>query len=612
MPIPGQINRVNIRPYKSQIGIEILMLDTFCIFHHKSKPFERTYELFPGLYSITTLKQFNDYYVIVSGDIYNIFDLANQFNIETEIIEEIVFELFSRFGKELPNYLEGIFVVVIISKEEVIVFRDPFSLGTVYYGGDIWQDEGTTFILTNTIKNISKFGNLSVNSEVLPRYFTASSTHIGDTFFQNIKSLKPLEILIINLLDHQNFSITYEDWCTKNVNAGESFNTEYVINEVEESLLSSLRSSLKYFSNYSVVNSLSGGVDSSYIQVLLQKLGFNEAITYYYKLFGENIKEYSKDVGSHLGLNHIILGLDPESILENLKEGISISENPYIFMGEIPQNYICDYLKQNEENKVLLISGNSADTLFGFGRPLFELKYLSNPIFSGLFRMFNGSIIRLLSKKDYIRYKTIIKKIRDDHLDEELLYVLFNRNTEEGIIKNAFGIESIFNIYKDDIESINIEGIGLIERIQKWELFEYQIQRQNQTRIELCKKYQIKIIFPYLDKETVRFVTNIPIKKRIRGKTTKYYLKKLLEKYLPSKYIYRKKISTGRKDYLYSEKDDKTSNLIEKIKNEKFEYFNFDYDQIFSDKKYYDLAIKLINFYIWHKLFIEGVEIHDI
>ena len=46
---------------------------------------------------------------------------------------------------------------------------------------------------------------------------------------------------------------------------------------------------------------------------------------------------------------------------------------------------------------------------------------------------------------------------------------------------------------------------------------------------------------PYLDRELVNFATKIDLKLKLKGKVTKYILKKLAERYLPHDMIYRSK-----------------------------------------------------------------------
>ena len=50
---------------------------------------------------------------------------------------------------------------------------------------------------------------------------------------------------------------------------------------------------------------------------------------------------------------------------------------------------------------------------------------------------------------------------------------------------------------------------------------------------------------PYLDLELVEFANKLPVKLKMQGKTTKYILRKVAERYLPVDVIYRPKTGFG-------------------------------------------------------------------
>ncbi len=55
--------------------------------------------------------------------------------------------------------------------------------------------------------------------------------------------------------------------------------------------------------------------------------------------------------------------------------------------------------------------------------------------------------------------------------------------------------------------------------------------------------------------------------------------------------------------------NEKAKEIIREIKVKQYPYFNFNYDEIFGSRRYSALAYKLINFHIWHKLFIDRQEV---
>ena len=79
-----------------------------------------------------------------------------------------------------------------------------------------------------------------------------------------------------------------------------------------------------------------------------------------------------------------------------------------------------------------------------------------------------------------------------------------------------------------------------------------------------------------------------------------------MEKYFPKNIIYRKKVKKNVSVFDEILQHERTKEIINEIKNKQYSYFNFNYDEVFGTPKYSSLAYKLINFHIWHKLFIDG------
>jgi len=74
-------------------------------------------------------------------------------------------------------------------------------------------------------------------------------------------------------------------------------------------------------------------------------------------------------------------------------------------------------------------------------------------------------------------------------------------------------------------------------------------------------------------------------------------------------------IFSGKKNVSVSDEileNEKVKKIIEEIKIRRYSYFNFNYDEIFGSSKYAAVAYKLINFHIWHKLFIDRERLSEL
>ena len=83
---------------------------------------------------------------------------------------------------------------------------------------------------------------------------------------------------------------------------------------------------------------------------------------------------------------------------------------------------------------------------------------------------------------------------------------------------------------------------------------------------------------PFLDIDLVEFALKIPPKYKMKGKETKYLLKKVAERYLPHDVIYRPKTGFGApvRDWIINDMDHMIIKRLSSKKNKNKNIFDFD------------------------------------
>jgi asparagine synthase (glutamine-hydrolysing) len=83
---------------------------------------------------------------------------------------------------------------------------------------------------------------------------------------------------------------------------------------------------------------------------------------------------------------------------------------------------------------------------------------------------------------------------------------------------------------------------------------------------------------PFLDLELVDFACHLPIEMKMKGKTTKYLLKKLMERYLPNEVIYRPKAGFAApvREWITGSLKEEIMNRLDKEHLEATGLFNMD------------------------------------
>ena len=317
------------------------------------------------------------------------------------------------------------------------------------------------------------------------------------------------------------------------------------------------------------------------------------------------------DVARHLNSDHTLVEIDTNDFFKNIREGIKYCEVPLIFQGEAMFNYMFGKINEskNSDEPISCFDNNGADAILGHSRSLMAIRYIK--LFSPFFRLFNSTIVRIKSKKDYLRNIEIIKGIKSNKFTPKFLCALFNETDKLKVVKEAFNLSDsdLSSIHGFELKELEKYDVDLIDKLYRLPIFEYETKRIANIDYQLAKNNNICLVFPFRDKTLINFLLNVPTKRKIKHFTDKYFGKKLLIKYLPKKLVYRKKIGKGIPFQKIFRNDKNFISIIEEIKDANYiNYFNFDLNKIFYTKNYEEFAIKLINFHIWHKLFIDNID----
>lgn len=302
-----------------------------------------------------------------------------------------------------------------------------------------------------------------------------------------------------------------------------SFNK--AVKATEDLLLKSIK---KLVDDKKVAVAISGGLDSSLVVAMLRSLYPRTPIyTYSVGFYGDNEFEYSRIVAKKFNTTHkeIILHKDDYIGEKSLLKPLLKFKAEPLHPNELALTYAERLAK--EDGCELVMCGEGADDIFGgYGQNLrMYLNYKSNIPF---FHYFIDNY-RYFSLED----RTVI---RDSFLmdDIELIDTVLSENELPADIRD-------YVLYFTQ----KVHTVGLITR-----------------GVNALRFNNLEPGFPYIDKELVEFVNSLPFSYKVHWKSEKdkkaaeglyfreisekfdipkYILKKIAEKYLPHKIIYRPK-----------------------------------------------------------------------
>lgn len=454
----------------------------------------------------------NNLGVVFNGEIYNYKEIRNnlhEFEFKTNSDTEVIIYAYKKWGEKCFEKFYGMFAVCIYDKlqNKIILARDYAGIKPLYY----YLDSNNNLSFASEMKGLRKLyasTEFEIDTDSISELFCFGYIRSPNTQFKNIKKVQKSTYMIYDL-ESKNF-------------IEKRYRTDSITN-TETNLKKEIEKSLKYHlvSDVPIGLYFSGGIDSSLIASFLNEMKINLKC---YSIVMENKdadNNYTNKIAEHLSLDlkQYVFGVTEfnnvyRTVIDHIDEP---TLNPAIFATY--------YLGQqaNKEVKVV-INGNGGDEYFlGYERDktLYKLnKYVDNKI---------------------------------DFLD--VLYCI----TPGFPYKRKF-FEKVFLLAKKPT-SYYLSKISLVANLSVWKSIKLEIRVKNITPTGLEKNFYLENdLLKYSDFSTsicslegrVPFVSSnleyfsiMNNSSLIQNDEPKYYLKKLLEEFLPKEFIYRKKSGFG-------------------------------------------------------------------
>ncbi len=484
---------------------------------------------------------------------------------------------------QLIASLEGYYSVVIIENEKITILIDKYGVESGYY---LKPKHSSGFIFSTSLKLLHTAHSLSLSRNSIANYLLFEDLPEGETLFDEIYKIKRGECVVFDVHSLEIKTIQTNRYFDANNQNGTKADNDIII-EMETLLVKQFKELHSNMPDIEVWNQLSGGVDSSLLQVLLSKIGYNKS--YCANLSGYGMDgQYSVEVANHLKCEHRVFEYSIDEIKADMEKGIHSLFSPCIYVGE--SMFYRSFKELSGTEPSLCISGNGADALFGHGQVLKVLKlYQMFPaLFGNLFRLASNR----MKKFDFIRF--IYPEIRK----EQFVLAAFSNTlakdlfTDEQLVREA--------VAKKADEVFRTDG-SMMECVYASQVYFGEVSRQNPVIYKLAKMNNVMLRFPYIQEDFVSFLMRIPVGQKLKRFENKYYAKKYLEKYLPKTLIYRKKQGKQMQwEYLFTEQS-KVS-VTKFVKTELNGILKEDViEHCYGKSGYEGLSLKLLNLYKLHQ-----------
>lgn len=464
------------------------------------------------------------YCLIFNGEIYNYIEIK-YYLISKGVVfisdsdTEVLLESYKYWGSNIFEKIIGTYSFAIYDLEQNSLFcaRDPIGEKPFLYYFD-----NKAFYFSSELDTLKKIPGikLEVNYDSITSILVHNLRHIPDpyTAYKGIMRLKPGHAM--ELRDGKLIRI-WNHWIPKKTN--KIISADGLLEEISNAVKFQIRADVK------IGVFLSGGLDSSGIVSLINKLSNNEINTYSYginkydsdliisrslaKEIGSNHKEYYFDINSHLN-NYI-------KLLRKFGEPIMILPMLYTYLLS---------LEAKKDNVKVVLSGNGADELF-FG--------------------YDGSYKNLLFSNFFNSKLNFLKSFKDSHL-----LISNNIDLNVGHIKY-----SLYHYYSDKMikefitKDVNIKNMKIwIDEFKYWgKLSNSQNYIEESNFLGLLIENQhslttstdfggmlasIEIRNPFLDKNVISYAMAIKNELKVQRSNfniiNKYILREAFKKILPN------------------------------------------------------------------------------
>ncbi|KUG23996.1 asparagine synthetase [hydrocarbon metagenome] len=469
--------------------------------------------------------------LVANGEIYNFKELRATLQSSGHIFRtktdcEVILHLYEEYGKSFVEKLNGMFAFCLYDSEKniLIMARDRMGIKPLYF----YQNDNV-LIFASEIKGILAARGMSVKPEanVLDEYLCFGSLCNGRTFFSKVVSLDPGYLM----------EVTKRGVCSQRYWVPEFVESTLSEPQYIERIESSVNNSVKrqMMSDVPLGSLLSGGVDSSWVSVIANKLapgiktftvGFPDPV--------HNEIPSARFTARSFGFNHHDFISDNKEYADTLEQTIWHHDEPLTFASSVQNRLVCRYARDFVK---VVLTGEGADDLFG-GYPRQYLSKLQNKFL----RLDDTNQRLILMALKFLPVRKI-KTLRRFLVLSPYELVLWNAALSE-----KEKIAWLFDKDEPDI-SIRIEQLNKVwnknlDTIDNLLLFDQQTYLRSilnmKDKMSMAESMELRV--PTLDNEMISIAHEIPGDIKLRKLQTKYLFKKAAVRHIPRKIVYKKKI----------------------------------------------------------------------
>jgi len=485
-------------------------------------------------------------WIVFNGEIYNFIELRKTLiekghRFKTKTDTEVIIHAYEEYGRDCLSHFLGMFAFAIWDEEkkELFLARDRLGKKPLYYAC-----YNGRMAFASEIKSILEDAEFerSVHLPSLHDYLTYQYVPSPDSIFEGVKKLPPASFLLL-----KDGKIKIEKYWELKYTPKIKISEQEVCSELWRILKEATKIRLR--SDVPLGVFLSGGLDSSVIAYLMSELMDRPVKTFSIGFEEKEFNElkYAKQVADIIGSEHHEFMIKPNA-MDILPKLVWHYNEPFADPSAIPTYYVS---KITRENVTVALNGDAGDENFaGYQRyqahkkaalfqkiPIALRKDIPMAILGAVPEEINSCILEKVKRfilgysasprsrhvqwfsifdnamKD-IYYSPSFKESLKGRDSYELMGHFFEESRELDVIDAALYVDTMTYLPDDLLVKVDVASMA----------------------------NSLEARSPFVDHRVLEFSASLPSSLKLKGRTPKYILKKIMEGKLPKDIIHRNKM----------------------------------------------------------------------
>jgi len=310
----------------------------------------------------------NNIALLFNGEIYNYGELGKEisedgYQFKSDTDSEIIIPLYLKYGPDFVKHLKGMYAIVIVKNDEIILARDRFGIKPLYY-----YRSGEKLFFGSEMKALLRHPDVPAKIDVDA---LEELTVFGYVFSEErtplaaVCQVAPGTVVRFNGRDLSKYKY-YQPPLSYYLNNGVG-NYRESVEQLNEILINTFSRMLNHGGHETGVY-LSGGLDSTMMAILSTEI-LNKQIKTYTLYDSEDAPDldYARKVSAAIGSEHCEFHVNTSDYLNELPDFIYHYENimaggVFDIQGALAFQILSKHISQNHK---VAFTGEGADELFG-------------------------------------------------------------------------------------------------------------------------------------------------------------------------------------------------------------------------------------------------------